>query len=74
MQSMEIIKNNFSETRNLYVSKLFQTRPKRTFIEKKTMIIYSVIIGFIKKGKIYCLLHIKTLLSTKTKKKKYFLF
>lgn len=31
---MEIIKNNFSETRNLYVSKLFQTRPKRTFIEK----------------------------------------
>lgn len=34
-QSMEIIKNNFSETRNLYVSKLFQTRPKRTFIEKK---------------------------------------
>lgn len=48
MQSMEIIKNNFSEIRNLYVSKLFQTRPKRTFIEKKTMIIYSVIIGFIK--------------------------
>lgn len=47
-QSMEIIKNNFSETRNLYVSKLFQTRPKRTFIEKKTMIIYSVFIGFIK--------------------------
>lgn len=43
MQSKEIIKNNFSETRNLYVSKLFQTRPKRTFIEKKTMIIYSVI-------------------------------